>query len=225
VGPAGGKLHDEHGRGDVFAFWVGLGGDSTSSSSLEQAGTEADCTVTGAARYSAWYELVPAASVRVSLKVAAGDAISATVAVDGMRVTIRLKNVTTGATYSKTLAMASPDTSPAEWIAEAPSLCTADGRCRQASLTNFGTVKFSNASATSTGHTGTISDSVWAATAIQLVAQGGPGGLGRYAMQVTAAEAAPTALRSRGGAFAVKWLAASSAAGSAPSVPGGFDPG
>ncbi len=207
------------------AFWVGLGGDSTSSSSLEQAGTEADCTATGAARYSAWYELVPAASVRVSLKVVAGDTISAAVAVDGMRVTIRLKNVTTGATYSKTLAMASPDTSSAEWIAEAPSLCTADGRCQQASLTNFGTVKFSNASATSNGHTGTISDSAWVATAIQLVAQGGPGGLGRYAMQVTAAEAAPTALRSRGGAFAVKWLAESSAAGSAPSGPGGFDPG
>ena len=40
------------------AFWVGLGGDSTTSSSLEQTGTEADCTVNGTARYSAWYELV-----------------------------------------------------------------------------------------------------------------------------------------------------------------------
>ncbi len=207
------------------AFWVGLGGDSTTSSSLEQTGTEADCTVNGTARYSAWYELVPAGSVRASLKVAAGDTISAAVAVDGTKVSIQLKNVTTGASYSKTLAMASPDTSSAEWITEAPSFCTSSGRCQQTTLTNFGTIKFSNASATSNGHTGSISDSAWIATAIQLVAQGGPGGFRPYATQVTAAEAVPTALRSRGGAFSVKWLAGSSAAGSAPSGSGGFGPG
>ena len=51
------------------AFWVGLGGDSDSSTALEQTGTEADCLAGGTARYTAWYELVPASSVRVGLHV------------------------------------------------------------------------------------------------------------------------------------------------------------
>ncbi len=41
------------------AFWVGLGGDSDTSSALEQTGTEADCLANGTTRYTAWYELVP----------------------------------------------------------------------------------------------------------------------------------------------------------------------
>ena len=46
------------------AFWVGLGGNSETSNALEQTGTEADCNADGNATYSAWYELVPAASVQ-----------------------------------------------------------------------------------------------------------------------------------------------------------------
>src|SRR4051794_22864750 len=44
------------------AHWVGLGGFSESAPALEQVGTDADCTASGRATYSAWYELVPAAS-------------------------------------------------------------------------------------------------------------------------------------------------------------------
>src|ERR1700733_10703350 len=55
------------------AFWVGLGGNSTVSNSLEQIGTSSDCSATGTASYSAWYELVPAGSVPVKLKVYAGN--------------------------------------------------------------------------------------------------------------------------------------------------------
>ena len=48
------------------AFWVGLGGyASTARKHLEQVGTEADCDSNGVAHYSAWYELVPQASVTV----------------------------------------------------------------------------------------------------------------------------------------------------------------
>ena len=108
------------------AFWVGLGGDSETSNALEQTGTEADCT-NGAATYSAWYELVPAASVKVPLTVSAGDEISATVSVSGSSVTVKLRNLTTGKSFSKTLRMASPDTSSAEWVAEAPSALTPGG--------------------------------------------------------------------------------------------------
>ena len=47
------------------AFWVGLGGNSTTSNALEQTGTEVDCLADGTVRYSAWYELLPAGSVKV----------------------------------------------------------------------------------------------------------------------------------------------------------------
>src|SRR5205085_2292601 len=114
------------------------------------------------------YELVPAASVRVPLPVSAGDRISASVQVGGSTVNVQLKNLTTGKTFAKSLRMAAPDVTSAEWIAEAPSALTPGGS-QILPLTNFGTVHFTNASATSTsGHTGTIADSLWSATRLML---------------------------------------------------------
>src|ERR1700731_2996747 len=51
------------------SYWVGLGGYSTTAKALEQTGTEVDCTSAGKVRAFAWFELVPAASVRVRLQV------------------------------------------------------------------------------------------------------------------------------------------------------------
>jgi hypothetical protein len=190
------------------AFWVGLGGNSETSNALEQTGTEADCSASGVATYSAWYELVPAASVKAPLKVAAGDRIAATVKVAGTSVTVRLRNLTTGKSFAKTLRMASPDVSSAEWIAEAPSALTPGGT-RILPLTDFGTVRFSSASATSTsGHTGAISDSAWSATRVDLVSDmrgpGGPG-FGPFAPASGGTRTATSALRSGGSAFSVTW--------------------
>ena len=122
------------------SFWVGLGGSgsssdsssmsdpssgtgSSSSTSLEQAGTEADCNTDGSATYSAWYELVPSAPVKVGMTVHPGDHITSKVTVDGSSVTIQLTNATTGGSFEKTLPASNPDVSSAEWIAEAPSTC------------------------------------------------------------------------------------------------------
>ena len=58
------------------AYWVGLGGYSSGSQALEQIGTEADCR-NGRPVLSAWFEMVPAASVPVSLPVSVGDDITA----------------------------------------------------------------------------------------------------------------------------------------------------
>lgn len=190
------------------AFWVGLGGDSNSSNALEQTGTEADCLANGTVRYSAWYELVPKASVKVRLKVAAGDRISASVKVSGTSVTLQLSNLTTHATFSKTLKMSAPDVSSAEWVAEAPSAVTPGGTS-VLPLTDFGTVKFSKATARSTGgHLGAISDSAWSATRIELESTGGPGGGPRpfspfAAYNAGAAKAVPTVLSAAGEAFSV----------------------
>jgi len=188
------------------AFWIGLGGYSGGSSALEQVGTEADCTAAGAASYSAWFELVPAASVKLPLTVAAGDRISAAVNVEGRTVTIALEDMTTRKRVARTLLMAAPATSSAEWIAEAPSAVTPHGT-EVLPLTDFGTVAFSGARATTTfGHTGTISDPAWSSSAITLeTPAGGPGQFGRFAGQISEAQAVPGPLRSGGRAFSVTW--------------------
>jgi hypothetical protein len=187
------------------AFWVGLGGDSDASSALEQTGTEADCLAKGRARYTAWYELVPASSIRVSLRVSAGDRISGSVRIDGTRVRVQLRNLTTGKSFTKVLQMASPDTASAEWIAEAPSALTPGGT-RILPLTDFGTIRFTSATASSAGgHTGTIADSAWSASRILLEAgNSGPGNFGPYAPESAGSAAVPGAL-SANGAFSITW--------------------
>ncbi len=74
--------------------------------------------------------------------------------------------------FGKTLQENNPDTSSAEWIAEAPSQCDGSGNCTPLPLSDFGTVDFTNATATANGHTGTISDSNWTAQPVALGANG-----------------------------------------------------
>jgi hypothetical protein len=59
------------------AFWTGLDGDFTSNT-VEQTGTEADCS-SGSAVYYEWYEMYPKSSVNYSYPLSAGDKISASV--------------------------------------------------------------------------------------------------------------------------------------------------
>ncbi len=218
------------------AFWVGLGGSGTGTSyasgsgygsgsgnpsgssqtqALEQAGTEADCTSASEAKYFAWYELVPAAPVKVSLSIKPGDHMSTRVGVSGSTVTVSLSDLTTGQSVTKSLTMQNPDTSSAEWIAEAPSACSQGiSSCAPLPLTNFGTIKFTGASATSTdGHTGAISDPSWTATQMNL--QSGVGGTGgpQFASDASAgAGATPSSLSTDGGSFTVAWSNASASA-------------
>jgi hypothetical protein len=184
------------------AFWVGLGGNSDVSQALEQIGTSSDCSANGTASYSAWYELVPAASVPIKLKLVAGDKLWAAVKVSGSNVTVTIKNLTRKTSFTKTLTMAAPDVSSAEWIAEAPSACDTYGRCRQVTLTNFGKVAFTRALATAGGHTGTISDALWTATPIELRSFAN---FGRFASADSGAQAVPTDLSAGGGSFAVTY--------------------
>lgn len=211
------------------SFWVGLGG-SGNSQALEQAGTEADCSANGTPSYFAWYELVPSAPVKVDMAVNPGDTISSKVTVNGTSVTIALSDQTTGASFNKTLQMSNPDVSSAEWIAEAPSTCTNDAsNCNTLPLANFGTVKFTNASATTTdGHTGTISDSQWSAAALSLSPSDSSSGFGasQFASQQTSAGATPSALSSDGSSFSVTWAAnAGSATPTSGSAGSGYPSG
>lgn len=186
------------GAGDA-AFWVGLGGASQDSQALEQAGTEVDCS-SGQPVYSAWYELVPAAPVKFDgLSVSPGDKITATVGVDGNQVAISLKNDTTGQSASKDLRMDNPDTSSAEWIAEAPSECQggSTSNCTPVPLADFGSVDFTNATATANNLTAPISQ--WEDQAMQL----SPGSGFQFASDGADLGAAPSDIASDGSSFSV----------------------
>ncbi len=156
-------------RKTYAAFWVGLGGYSEHSRAIEQIGTEADCTVRGRIFYYAWYELLPRPPVTIrSVPILPGDAITASVHVSSENVTLRLTNTTShAAPFMKhtTMRTPPPDTSAAEWIAEAPSRCVRNDNCTPLRLTNFGQITFSDATASAIGtagrHSGTITDPVW----------------------------------------------------------------
>ena len=203
---------------DYAAFWVGIGGSGQSSSfsgsgqssslgdsgstSLEQIGTQGDCTGNGTTYY-AWYELVPAAPVQLNLAIHPGDHITASVDVSGNNTSFSLTDKTTGQSFSKTVSSPNPDTSSAEWIAEAPSQCDGSGSCTPLPLSDFGTVDFTNASATANGHTGPISDSNWTDQAVAL-GSGGTEYIGYGSSQNTAG-ATPSSLSSDGSSFSVAW--------------------
>lgn len=199
------------------SFWVGLGGSGQSSQSLEQVGTAADCNAGGRADHYAWYELVPAAPVRLGLAISPGDHVTGKVSVEGTSVTVSLTDATTGQSATKSLTMNYPDVSSAEWIAEAPSSCDQTGTCQPLPLGDFGSVRFSNASATSNGHTGTISDSLWTTQPVAL-----SGGSNGFVADQSSGSAQPSNLSNDGSAFSVAYVG--SAAGSPATVSSGSGP-
>jgi hypothetical protein len=201
--------------GAASAVWVGLGGSSESSPALEQIGTSSDCSRAAKPDYYAWYEIVPAPPVPVTLKVVPGDTITTSVNVDGTTVLLQIKNRTRRTSFTTRVNVDSPDLSSAEWIAEAPSLCTSTNSCRPVALANFGTVSFSRAAAIGSGHPGTISDAAFGATMVQLVPDAGQGQWGGMASlaPTSAAGATPSPLTTDGRAFTVTWQENASAIG------------
>src|SRR5579884_3104219 len=80
------------------SFWVGL--DGYNSNSVEQLGTEGDCSG-GAASYYAWFEMYPKHGYYIGMNVSPNDHMSASVNyTGGGRYTLRLNNTTTGAVFS-----------------------------------------------------------------------------------------------------------------------------
>jgi hypothetical protein len=100
--------------------WVGI--DGFNNSDLIQTGTESDY-VNGAARYDAWWEILPAAETVISsISVHPGDSMSASVTKgSGGSWTISISDGTTGRSFTTTQTYSGPQTS-AEWIEEAPTV-------------------------------------------------------------------------------------------------------
>jgi hypothetical protein len=122
------------------SFWVGIDGDT--SNSVEQTGTDADCSGS-TPQYYAWYEMYPKFPTNLSNPVAPGDAMSASVTTDGVgRFTLTISDSTQQWNFSTTQRLKSAALASAEVIAEAPS-----SRSGVLPLANFGSVSFTNATA------------------------------------------------------------------------------
>jgi Peptidase A4 family len=106
-------------KGDGYSsFWVGL--DGYSSNTVEQTGTEADCS-SGAASYYAWYEMYPKFPVNYADPVKPGDSITESVTFSGSSsFTLKLVDSTEGWSQSVTKKLNNAKRSSAEVIAEAP---------------------------------------------------------------------------------------------------------
>jgi hypothetical protein len=178
------------------SFWVGI--DGYSSSTVEQTGTDSDCSGS-TPRYYAWYEFYPAGSVLISsVPVSPGNKLSASVTYSGTEFTISITNVTTGKTFSKSSRVSGARRTSAEWIAEAPC-CTGSGGILP--LADFGTVDFGSDytgvsgtnDATDGAISGPISEFGSSVFSITMVSSGG------------ANEAVPSALTADGTSFDVVW--------------------
>ena len=128
------------GKSSYSSFWVGLDGDG--SNSVEQTGTEADCSH-GRAFYSSWYEFYPAYPVNYSNAVSPGDSFSASVTyTGGTGYRLILTDNTKGWSHTTTGSAPGALNASAEVIAEAPS-----SNRGVLPLANFGSMTFSNAKA------------------------------------------------------------------------------
>lgn len=129
------------GETSYSSFWVGIDGDNDNT--VEQIGTDSDC-VNGTPTYYAWYEMYPKSSATLA-PIPAGAAITASVNTDGKG------NFTLNLSFDHTVLPAVQAKLPhaslasAEVIAEAPA--SNHGPNGILSLSNFGTVNFTNATA------------------------------------------------------------------------------
>jgi hypothetical protein len=127
------------------SFWVGL--DGFNSTTVEQTGSEVDCSG-GSPVYYSWYEMYPAYPHNFSNTVRPGDKFFGSVTYHGgSSYTLVLQDITRGWKHTVNASLSGAANSSAEVIAEAPC-CTASGGILP--LADFGTVNFSNATANGT---------------------------------------------------------------------------
>jgi hypothetical protein len=135
------------------AAWVGIGGllDET----LIQTGTEQD-SIDQQGVYSAWYEILPYDAVTItSVNVSSGDTIAAYIGLvnsSSNQWLIRIEDITNGQSFS-TMVVYDSSRLTAEWIVERPTINNIIG-----TLADFGSVTFTDPSATLDNRTVTVND-------------------------------------------------------------------
>ena len=151
------------------ANWVGI--DGYQSTTVEQLGTECD-SIGGVPFYSAWWEMYPGGSVRISsLSVHPGDVMAAEVLwISGNQFQLSMTNVTRSLTFTTTQTQQGGTAlrSSAEWIVEAPS--SSSGILPLANITSS---TFTSCTAVGNGVTGPINGSGWQYNAMTLADSSG----------------------------------------------------
>lgn len=177
------------------AFWVGIDGYSSNDPTVQQIGTDSDCTrmagkSTGTPNYYAWYEMYPQNVVYISkmlYPVFPGDVIATHVSRTGSTYTLSVSDPTRRWVFTTVqTATTTPLNSSGEWIVEAP--CSAATPCAILPLADFHTIAMSGLIDGST-----ISGSGLSVHEITMVTSGGT------------VKASPSALSSSGGTFTVAW--------------------
>lgn len=130
-------------KAQYASFWVGL--DGFSSSSVEQTGTDSDCSGTKP-KYYGWYEMFPAFPVNFTNPLSPGDSMSASVTFSSTSTfTLVLKDNTKGWTQTITKNQTGLARSSAEVITEAPS-----SNSGVLPLADFNTISYSSSTANGT---------------------------------------------------------------------------
>ena len=132
------------------ASWIGIGGQFDQT--LIQTGTEHDIT-NGQENYSAWYEILPASPVYLTMSVSPGDTITASIKLQDATTntwSISIRDTTNGQSYQTNVQYDSSMQS-AEWIVERPTVGNRIGL-----LSDFGSVTFTNCNAIIGSKTGSI---------------------------------------------------------------------
>ncbi len=171
TGPSSGAFHS--------SIWVGI--DGYGNNTVEQIGTEQD-VVNGTAVYSAWWEMYSTNARQtqqpIPWTIRPGDAILAYVQYissgpHANQFLLALIDSTSHHSFIKYASSAQyqnplAQRSTAEWIVEATSVGNKIGP-----VPDFGSVTFTNASATIDGVIGPINSSSWQSQAVNLIANGG----------------------------------------------------
>ncbi|KAL1961654.1 hypothetical protein VTN77DRAFT_1369 [Rasamsonia byssochlamydoides] len=146
------SLPDDSRQSSSASAWVGIDGD-TYQNAILQTGVDFSVDASGAVSYDAWYEWYPDYAYDFSgITIKAGDVISLSVtASSSSHGTAVIENLTSGQKVSKTLSAPSSSATlggqNAEWIVE-----DYEENGGLVPFANFGTVKFTSASAgTSSG--------------------------------------------------------------------------
>jgi len=137
------------GEAEYSASWVGIGGGcvdancTVTDATLIQAGTSQDVDASGAASYSAWWEIIPEPSTPIAnFAVSAGNVVFVDIAETTPGVwSITVKNQTTGQTFNTTTPY--PSTyATAEWIEETPVVIDNSGKVTVGPMPRLSTVGF-----------------------------------------------------------------------------------
>jgi Peptidase A4 family len=175
------------------SYWIGL--DGYSDNTVEQIGTDSDCSGTSPVYY-AWFEFYPNASRLISnITVSPGDKMSATVSYNGSEFTLQTTDHTTGKVFKVVNKGFKGKRTSAEWIVEAPS----------DSLGVLPLADFTSASL-GTDYTG-VHDTDWA---VDSAVTGPISDFGSKVQKITMEttsylKAVPSALTTDGSSFKVSW--------------------